>query len=102
MKALDNYYRWDGGNLILHLKVHAGARGAAWGKILGGHIAVHVPAPPEKGRATARLLCFLAEEFAVSRSSVQLLHGAFSPLKVVQIVQPRKLPAAIPPPPLPR
>ncbi|NNM87416.1 MAG: DUF167 domain-containing protein [Phycisphaerae bacterium] len=91
MKRLDTYYRWDGGNLILQLKVHAGAKVAAWGKVLGGHILVHVPAAPEKGRATARLLRFLADEFAVPTANVQLIRGAFSPLKVVRIINPGTL-----------
>ena len=101
MKASDSYYRWNGGNLTLQLKVHAGAKVAAWGKVLGGHIAVHVPAPPEKGRATARLLRFLADEFAVSQSDVHLLQGAFSPRKVVTIIHPKRLPVAIALPPMP-
>ena len=101
MKALDTYYRWDGNTLILQLKVHAGARGAAWGKVLGGRIVVHVPAAAEKGRATARVLKFLADEFDVSAPGVQLLYGAFSPQKIVKIIRPKRLPAAIALPPMP-
>ncbi len=102
MQALNAYYRWDGNTLILQLKVHAGARVAAWGKVLGGRIVVHVPAAPEKGRATARLLKFLANEFDVPALSVQLLGGAFSPQKLVQITNPGRLPVFLPPPPVPQ
>ncbi len=102
MQALNTYYRWDGNTLILQLKVHAGAKVAAWGKVLGGRIVVHVPAAAEKGRATARLLKFLADEFEVSPSAVHLLCGAFSPQKIVQIIHPGRIPGSLAPPPVPQ
>lgn len=95
----DSFYRWETGNLILQLKIHARAKSAAWGKVLGSHMVVHVSAAPENGRATAKLLQFLADQFAVPAAQVQVIRGTFSPLKVIKITKPARLPLSVAPPP---
>lgn len=96
---MDDFYRWDRGDLILQIKVRPNARTFAWGKVGGGHVVMHVPAAPENGRATARLLRLLANECAVPLAQVQLIRGEFSPHKIVRIIAPRKIPGSVALPP---
>lgn len=58
----------------------------------GGYLKVQVTAPPVEGKANEHLRCFLALEFGVPRSRVELLKGAQGRLKRVRILAPRKLP----------
>ena len=54
---------------------------------------IRLAAPPLDGRANAALLTFLADEFAVPRSRVELLKGERSREKSVRIRTPGKVPA---------
>jgi hypothetical protein len=51
----------------------------------GGTLRVAVAAPAREGRANAALIDLLAEYFDVSRSKIQILHGASSRHKVVEV-----------------
>lgn len=50
-----------------------------------GTLKVRVAAAPEKGKANAELLSFLARHYGVSRNDVSIVTGAASPLKHVRI-----------------
>jgi uncharacterized protein YggU (UPF0235/DUF167 family) len=55
-----------------------GRHGAAW--------KLRVAAPPEAGRANAKVLEAIASAVAVPRGSVRLVAGASAPDKVVEVV----------------
>lgn len=44
-------------------------------------------AVPEKGKANQKLTKILADYFGVSKSSVKILHGEKSTLKIIEIVE---------------
>ncbi len=50
-----------------------------------GSLKIDIAAPPEDGKANEALVRYLAEEFAVPRSSVELLSGHTSRRKVVRV-----------------
>lgn len=97
------HWRWEGDDLWLELHGKPGARRDAFGRVMGGRLQVQVAAAPEDGKATARLLVFLATQFGVPRSAVELRYGLASPKKGVVIRGPRAAPpaAAVGPRPAP-
>jgi len=97
------HWHWQGDDLLLDLLGKPGARRDAFGRVMAGRLQVHVAAAPEDGKATARLLAFLAAQFGVPRAAVELRYGLASPKKAVCIHAPTCLPAGagVPPRALP-
>ena len=95
------HYRWQGADLWLELQGKPGARRDGFGRVQGGRLQVQIAAPPEDGKATARMLAFLAEAFDVPRAAVLLRYGQASPKKGVTVLGPRRVPpeAAVQAPP---
>ena len=86
------HYRWVAGDLWLELHGKPGARRDGFGRVMAGRLQVQIAAAPEDGKATARLLAFLAAAFQVPRSAVVLRYGLASPKKGVTVQAPRRLP----------
>jgi uncharacterized protein (TIGR00251 family) len=88
-----NWYRWQGEDLLLVLRVQPRA---SRDEIVGPHgdaLKVRITAPPVDGKANAHLLRYLAEAFQVAPSAVKLVSGENGRDKRVVICQPRHLPA---------
>jgi hypothetical protein len=90
-----SFYRWDGEDLVLdcHLQPKAGCNEFAG--LHGERLKIRLTAPPVDGKANAKLLAFVADAFAVSKSQVSLESGQQSRQKRVRIKQPRQLPAVL-------
>jgi uncharacterized protein (TIGR00251 family) len=93
----DSFYSWENDVLNLSVLVTAGARTNQWGKIKGNQIKISIMTAPEKGKATAFLIDFLATSFKVPKKSVELITGEFIPHKQFRIHQPKQLPPLINP-----
>lgn len=91
------FYSWDNDVLHLNVFVSAGARTNLWGKVKGNQIKISIMTAPEKGKATAFLIDFLAKSFKVPKKSVELVTGEFIPHKQFRIHQPKQLPTIIQP-----
>ncbi len=89
----DVHFRWAGDALRLELQGKPGARRDAFGRVMAGRLQVHIAAAAEDGKATARLIAFLAEAFDVPRAAVELRYGLASPKKGVTVHSPKRLPA---------
>jgi uncharacterized protein (TIGR00251 family) len=89
--------RRDGEDLLLSIRVKPGARSDAIVGLEADCIRIAIAAAPERGRATARLLAFLADACGVPARNVELLSGAFAPRKRVRIIAPRRIPDAFGP-----
>ncbi|MGR9089177.1 MAG: DUF167 domain-containing protein [Gammaproteobacteria bacterium] len=76
MDVNHTWYRWRGATLLLHLRVHPGARAEQAEAIHDGRIKVKTTAPPVDGRANRALARWLAGEFGVARHKVELVRGA--------------------------
>lgn len=87
-----SFYRWDGDALILDCHLQPKASNNAFVGLHGERLKIRLTAPPVDGKANALLLAFLAEEFAVGKSSVTLLSGQQSRQKRVRIQSPARLP----------
>ncbi len=70
----------------LKVKVIAkSSRNEIVGRMADGTLKVKIAAPPEKGKANAELIAFLAKEYGVARSDVEIVTGETSPIKRVRI-----------------
>jgi len=90
-----SFYRWDGEDLILECHLQPKASSDEFAGLHGERLKIRLTAPPVDGKANAKLLAFLADAFAVSKSQVSLESGQQSRQKRVRIKQPRQLPAAL-------
>jgi hypothetical protein len=90
------WYRWEGDDLFLSLKVQPRASADAIGEPAGDHLRVRLTAPPVEGKANAELRRFLAKLFAVPPSRVELISGELSRLKRVRIQKPGRYPDFLP------
>lgn len=77
--------RREGGCWLLNVKARPGARTDRIRGISAGLLLVDVAAPPEDGKATERMLKFLAESFKVARRDVELVSGAHARWKRVRV-----------------
>ncbi|HXQ22457.1 MAG TPA: DUF167 family protein [Candidatus Acidoferrales bacterium] len=88
---MTDWYRWDGGDLVLTLRVQPRASRDRL-LIEGERLRVQITAPPVDGAANAHLLRFLASEFGIATSRTRLVRGATGRDKVVRVAEPRRLP----------
>jgi uncharacterized protein (TIGR00251 family) len=90
-----SWYRWEGADLVLNLRVQPRARRDEFAEPFGDQIKVRITAPPVEGKANAHLLRFVADLCEVPLSQVSLLAGGQNRSKRLRIVAPRRLPAGV-------
>ena len=74
------------GSVTFAVRVHPGARTTQIkGVMADGTIKIDIAAAPEDGKANAALIVFLAEEFGVAKSHVEIISGETSRRKLVKI-----------------
>ncbi|MEJ2455518.1 MAG: DUF167 family protein [Candidatus Thiodiazotropha sp.] len=88
-----SWYRWEGDELILHLRVQPKAsRDALVAPYGDDEYKVTLTAPPVDGKANTHLLKFIAKTFGLPRSRVTLESGAHSRSKCLRLKSPTRLP----------
>jgi len=90
-----SFYTWEGDVLILNILGTPNARKDAIGKVKGHQLCVSVKAVPRAGKATDYMVRFLAGEFGVSVSDIQVVSGRMNVNKVLRIKSPKLLPGVI-------
>ncbi len=86
---------WEGDTLVLNILGRPRAKKTSIGKVIGHQLEVHVAEMPVRGRATAHLVKFLAEEFEVPESAITVVFGVYNVNKQLRIKAPKRLPAVI-------
>ncbi|MEA1050922.1 DUF167 family protein [Lamprobacter modestohalophilus] len=86
-----DWYRWEGNDLLLRLRVQPRAGRNAFAEPFGDALKVKLKAPPIDGRANAELVRFIAESFGVSYSAVDLVSGLQSRTKQLRVKNPGQL-----------
>jgi len=86
---------WDGDTLVLNILGRPRARKTKLGKVIGKQLEIHVAENPVRGKATAHLVSFLAEEFEVAESAITVVFGVYNVNKQVRITAPKRLPSVI-------
>ena len=89
------FFAWEGDTLVLNILGTPNAKRDAIGKVKGHQLCVSVTAVPRAGRATDHMVRFLAEEFGVASSDIQVVFGRMNVNKQLRISAPKRLPAVI-------
>jgi len=94
---MQSFCHWEGDTLVLNILGRPRAKKTKIGKVIGKQLEVHVAEHPVRGKATAHLVRFLAEEFQVPESSITVVFGVYNVNKQLRIAAPKQLPSMIPP-----
>lgn len=92
------FYRWQGDDLVLSVRVQPRASADGFAEILGDEIKLRITAPPVDGKANSHVTAFLAKAFKVARTDVCILSGSRTRNKRIRIHCPARLPGIIEPP----
>ena len=94
---MNPWYRWDGDDLVVQLRVQPRASRDGFAEVLGDSIKLRVTAPPVDGRANEHVIALLAKLCGVTRDAVSIESGLSGRNKRVRIRAPRTLPPQLPP-----
>ena len=90
-----SFFHWEGETLVLNILGKPSAKQDAIGKSYGHQLKVSVTAAPRAGRATDHMVRFLAGEFGVATSDIEVVFGRMNVNKQLRIQSPKQLPAVI-------
>lgn len=93
----DSWYRWDGEDLELTLRVKPRAPKDAFIGPDGDQYRVAIKAPPVEGKGNLALRKFIADAFGVAPSKVSVIGGEQSRYKRLRIQAPRTFPIPVEP-----
>ncbi len=94
---MDAFCKWEADTLVLNILGKPRAKRIKIGKVIGKQLEIHVAEDPVRGKATAHLVQFLADEFDVPKRAITVVFGVYNINKQVRITAPKKLPGMIPP-----
>lgn len=89
------WWRRDGADIVLQVLVQPRASRETFAGIVGDRIKVSLTAPPVEGAANEALRAFLARQFSVPKSRVELERGETGRRKRVRIVSVAVLPPVL-------
>ena len=92
---MSSFFVWEGDILVLNVLGTPGAKQDAIGKVKGNQLKISVTAAPRAGRATDHMLRFLAKEFDVASSDIEVVFGRMNINKQLRIKAPKQLPPVI-------
>jgi uncharacterized protein len=87
------FFRWEADTLVLNVLGSPRSKADAILKPKGSQLCISVTAVPRAGRATDHMVGFLAKEFDVEPSAIDVVHGRMNVNKLLRIKAPNKLPA---------
>lgn len=87
------FFHWDGETLVVNILGRPSAKVDTIGKPKGHQLKVSVTAAPVAGKATDHMVRFLASEFGVAASDIEVVFGRMNVNKQLRIKSPKKLPA---------
>jgi len=90
-----SFCNWDGDTLVVNILGTPGASRDAIGKVKGQQLKVSVTEAPRVGKATGHMVRFLAAEFGVARSDIEVVFGRKNVNKQLRIKAPKVLPPGI-------
>jgi len=92
---MKSFCAWDGNVLILNVLGTPSAKRDLIGKPKGTQLKVSVTATPVAGKATDHMVRFLAQQFGVAASDIEVVFGRFNINKQLRIRAPKQLPSVI-------
>ena len=94
-KKPSGFCYWEDNVLVLNVLGTPSAKRDAIGKAKGNQLKISVTAAPVAGRATDHMVTFLAKEFGVKTSDIEVVFGRMNVNKQLRIRAPQKLPTVI-------
>ncbi len=94
-RKMNSFFAWDGNVLVLNVLGTPGAKKDAIGKVKGNQLKISVTEAPRAGRATDHMVRFLAKEFDVASSDIEVVFGRMNINKQLRIKAPKRLPSVI-------
>ncbi len=94
-KNMNTFYAWDGDILVLNILGTPSAKRDVIGKPKGNQLKISVTAAPVGGRATDYMVKWLAKEFGVNKSDIEVVFGRMNINKQLRIKNPKNLPKVI-------
>lgn len=88
-----SFFWWEDDTLVINILGTPSASCDAIGKPKGTQLRVSVTEAPRRGRATDHMVRFLAEEFGVLPSAIEVVFGRYNVNKQLMVKAPTKLPA---------
>lgn len=89
---MTGFFEWQNASLIIRLKVQPKASKDEFCDVMGDSLKVRITAPPVDGKANQHLIKFLAGQFNVSKSQIELLSGETSREKRFKVSNPKQIP----------
>jgi uncharacterized protein (TIGR00251 family) len=89
------FFHWEGETLVLNVLGKPSSKLDAIGKPKGHQLKISVTAAPRAGRATDHMVRFLAQEFGVAVSDIEVVFGRMNVNKQLRIQSPKRLPSVI-------
>lgn len=89
------FFWWEDDILVINILGKPSASRDAIDKPKGAQLQVSVTIAPRMGRATDHMVRFLADEFGVTPSAIEVVFGRFNVNKQMRIKAPTKLPAVL-------
>jgi len=86
------WYRFQDDVLLLQLQVQPGCKADSIVGIQADRLKIRIQAPAVDGKANTHLLKFLAKQFVVPKSAVQITRGRTGKAKTLVITNPRSWP----------
>ena len=87
-----SHFHWQGNTLYLQCYLQPRAARDEIVGIYDKRLKVRITAPPVDGKANAHLVKFLARQFGVAKSHIEISKGENSRQKILVITKPRQLP----------
>jgi len=94
-KDMKSFYAWDDEILVLNILGTPSAKKDSIGKPKGNQLKISVTAAPVNGKATDYMVKWLAKEFGVNKSDIEVVFGRMNVNKQLRIKKPLKLPRVI-------
>jgi uncharacterized protein len=94
-KKNTDFCYWENDILVLNILGTPSAKRNVIGKVKGKQLKISVTAEPKDGKATDHMVAFLAREFDVKKSAIEVVFGRMNINKQLRITAPQKLPAVI-------
>jgi uncharacterized protein len=86
------FFEWRGNNLLLNIHVQTRAKENAISGLHGERLKLRINAPPVDNKANQHIINYLANEFSVKQSGIELISGLKHRDKQILIKQPGQLP----------
>ena len=90
-RDMKTFYAWDGDVLVLNILGTPSAKKDVIGKPRANQLKISVTASPEGGKATDYMVKWLAKEFGVNKSEIEVVFGQTNINKQLRIKNPKKL-----------